>query len=82
MRVAECWPDDSVSTHAHMDNVADLRSSKSQKATKDGRRSAINGTVYLSGTFTPYGKRGGTEFPDADRLQASTTHNLNLYSVP
>lgn len=73
-----------------MDNVTELRRSKfqkatngqkSQRATNGEKRSAVNGTVYLSCTVTPFGKRGGTEFPDGDRLQACQDFAEALYTA-
>ena len=61
--------------------AVDEKRAKAQKKLKAGqKRSSVNGILHFSLTVTPYNKKGGLEFADADRLRAVTDFAESLYS--
>jgi hypothetical protein len=69
------------STDSHGKQATDAtRARLAKKAAAGQKRSSVNNKLGLSLTITPYGKKGGLEYSDADRLQAVAASAEALYT--
>ena len=69
------------STDSHGKQATDAtRARLAKKAAAGQKRSSVNNKLGLSLTITPYGKKGGLEYTDADRLQAVAASAEALYT--